>query len=102
MSSREESPIRKLADFYKSKMEKINAKKQKNDPVKNLGAMNKNLVDFEKISALDLLQMDKSPPTIRPNRKNMKILNNLAMSTFGSEAFQINVDEIDPLLQKQD
>ena len=47
------------------------------------------------MTADDIEHLSKSPPKIKPKRKNMKIVNNKAMIQFGSEAFHIQVDDID-------
>ena len=40
---------------------------------------NKTFVDIEQMTAFDLEKLEKSPPTIKPKRKNMKMMNNRAM-----------------------
>ena len=44
------------------------------------------------MTAVDVANLEKSPPTIKPRRKNMKIMNNRAMSQYGGEAFNIKLD----------
>ena len=43
------------------------------------------------MTVLDFEKLEHSPPTINPRRKNMKIVNNRAMTEFGSEAFSIKM-----------
>ena len=43
------------------------------------------------MTAVELDRLEKSPPRITPRRKNMKVLNNKAMTQFGSEAFNVNI-----------
>ena len=43
------------------------------------------------MTVMDLEKLEKSPPNIVPRRKNMKVLNNKAMTQFGSEAFNVNM-----------
>lgn len=53
---------------------------------------NVTFVDINQMTAGDLDRLEKSPPTIKPRRKHMKVMNNRAMSQFGSEAFNINLE----------
>ena len=46
-------------------------------------------VDIDQMTVNDLENLAKSPPKINPKRKNMKVVNNKAMTQFGSEAFNI-------------
>ena len=58
------------------------------------------------MTALDLEKLEKSPPKINPKRKNMKVVNNKAMTQFGSDAFNIRLtcekqDQAHPRLNTQ-
>ena len=95
------SPIRNLADFYQRKLNKIQGHNESFYPAssrspkrgKNVMANNKTLVDIEQMTVLDLEKLETSPPRIQARRKNMKIVNNKAMTQFGSEAFNVNVNQ---------
>ena len=45
------------------------------------------------MTAGDLEKLTRSPPKIAARRKNMKVVNNKAMSQFGAEAFNIKIDD---------
>lgn len=45
------------------------------------------------MTAVDVDKLTRSPPKIAPRRKNMKVVNNKAMSQFGAEAFNIKIDD---------
>ena len=47
---------------------------------------------MDAMTAADMDRLEKSPPKINPNRKNMSVLNNKAMVMFGSEAFGVEID----------
>ena len=57
---------------------------------------NKTFVDIEQMTAIDLERLEKSPPSIRMKRKNMKMMNNRAMQQFGGEAFNMKLDQEAP------
>ena len=60
-------------------------------PLRNYQVANKTYVDIERMTVLDLEKLEHSPPIINPRRKHMKIVNNKAMTEFGSEAFSIKM-----------
>ena len=50
---------------------------------------------MDSMTAADMDRLEKSPPKINPTRKNMSVLNNKAMVMFGSEAFGVEIDQVD-------
>ena len=46
------------------------------------------------MTVLDLEKLESSPPRINPRRKNMKVVNNRAMTEFGSEAFNVDLKQV--------
>ena len=46
------------------------------------------------MTVLDLEKLESSPPRINPRRKNMKVVNNRAMTEFGSEAFNVDLGQV--------
>lgn len=50
---------------------------------------------MDSMTAADMDRLEKSPPKINPARKKMSVLNNKAMVMFGSEAFGVDIDQVD-------
>jgi len=95
------SPIRNLADFYSHKLNKlqrhadssfISSKPNTQRGKQQVVLDNLTLVDIDQMTVLDIEKLEKSPPKIQPRRKNMKVINNKAMTQFGPEAFQLDID----------
>ena len=53
---------------------------------------NQTYVDIDEMTVIDLEKLEQSPPRINPRRKNMKVMNNKAMSQFGADAFNVKVE----------
>ena len=81
------SPIRNLADFYQRKLNKIQGANESFYPTASKSPQRRSrktnnctYVDIDQMTVMDLENLAKSPPTINPRRKNMKVVNNKAMT----------------------
>ena len=89
--SRTLSPIRDLADFYTRRLNKISghletSQNMSKSPNRHLANKNNTstFVDMDSMTAKDVRELEKNPPSIDPRRKNMKVVNNKAMQQFGT------------------
>lgn len=55
--------------------------------------LNSSNLNVKDMSASEIINLEKSPPKIDTNRKNMMLIDNSIMGKFGKEAFRIDAGE---------
>ena len=55
--------------------------------------LNSSTLNVKDMSASEIINLEKSPPTIDTNRKNMMLIDNTIMGKFGKDAFRIQASE---------